>query len=74
MFIGLRGEIRNISGNKRPGGHLVFPIVLKNIHLVEDFDILLPNKTLGGHRAFPIDPKTTNLVEDVEALLSVKFR
>ena len=33
-----------VSTNQRPGGHLGFPISLKNTNLVEDVEILLPVK------------------------------
>ena len=58
------------------GGHLVFPIALKNTNLVVDVEILLPQpiRDQGGHLVFPISPKNTNLVEDVKILLPVRFR
>ena len=43
-FSGFYREVENVSANQRLGGHLVFPIRLKNTNLVEGFEILLPVK------------------------------
>ena len=40
-FSGFKGEVRNVSANQRPGGHIVSPIDSKNINLGEDVEILL---------------------------------
>ena len=34
-----RGEVKNVSANQRPGGHIVFSD-RKHTNLVEDFEIL----------------------------------
>ena len=43
-FSGFREQVKNVSANQRPGGHLRFPISLKITNLVEEVEFLVPVK------------------------------
>ena len=74
---GFRGEVENVSANRRPERPSCFLSGFVKFHSAvseENSKMSQLIRGQGGHLVFPIVPKNTNLVEDVEILLPVKFR